>query len=265
MKEPVRIAFANQKGGVGKTTLTIQIAGAAASDKKSRILLVDTDPQGNMSKFFLNKEYQTIPLTINDLIVNDTPAKDIIQPTKWKLIDIIPCNLAFGDVDIKLAMADDAQFRLKEALVDVERDYDYVILDCAPNLLRATRMALTYASFFVVPVEAGEWAASGANQLTATVDAIKKRSNPDLVLLGIVINKLLGRRRYEADMVKVIRNLYGDTVFKSIVRNIPLFAEANSTHKLIANKSISQEDGVLTIKSLFKEMMERVEKFYEPA
>ena|ERR1035437_3887250 len=265
MKEPIRIAFANQKGGVGKTTLTIQIAGAAAADRKSKILLVDTDPQGNMSKFFLDKEYQTAPLTINDLVVNDTPAQDIVRKTKWKQIDIIPCNLAFGDVDIKLAMADDAQFRLKEALTDIESKYDYVILDCAPNLLRATRMALTYASFFIVPVEPGEWAASGANQLTATVEAIKKRSNPGLVFLGIVINKLLSRRRYESDMIKAIRNLYGEMVFKSIIRNVPIFAEANSTHKLIANKSHSQEEPVMAIKSLFKEITERVEKFYEPA
>ncbi len=247
------IAFTNQKGGVGKTTLAIQLSGAIARAKKN-VLLIDLDPQGHLSSFFIEDIYQ-LKTTIRDVLVNDIAMSKIIQTTRIKNIALAPANITLADLDSKLAGDDDAQYLLRDALDNVNSRYDYIVIDCPPFLGKATRMALVSSTHFIVPIEAHKWAVKGAGQLLSYVDAVRKRANPNLQFLGLVINKLMGKRRLEADMKKVLSDNYDAHLFQTEFKNMTIYSESNSKGKMLAfSKS---PEGQMIVK-LFEEIQARV-------
>ena len=255
---PVIIALTNQKGGVGKTSLTIHLAGAMIH-KNKKVLVVDLDAQGHLSKFFLGNIY-ALNKTIRDIIVFEEPAENVIAHTRYKKIDIIPANISFADVDAQLAGADDAQYILKDSLEILSRQYDYILMDCPPFLGRATRMALTFATHVIVPVQAQEWAAEGAGQLNALIQQTKKRNNPNLEFMGVIINMLMGKRKIETDVKKFLRNSYGDKVFKTEIKNVAIYPESITRRKMVVgNNSTSKEAKVFI--DLFEEIESRVQGF----
>lgn len=249
------ISFSNQKGGVGKTSLTIHLSGVI-EEAGHKVLLIDLDPQGNLSSFFLDNIYD-VDKTVREVLVDEIDAACVLQKTRFSNIDILPANLTLSDLDAKLAGSDDAQYLLMDSISDIIRNYDYVLIDCPPSLSRATKMAFVASTHYVIPIECQEWAVKGAGQLLGFVDAIRKRANSELELLGFVINKLSGRRKIESEFNEILRTTYQDMVFKTELKNAVAYTEA-ITSKMPINyyspKSI--ESGCFA--SLFEEMKIRV-------
>ena len=224
-----KVAIANQKGGVGKTTISMGLAGVLAeADKK--VLLIDMDQQGNLSSSFIDNIHD-LPKTIYDLLIDNAEIGEIIYRTKVENINILPANIDMRDLDTKLAGDFDSQYNLTEAINEINGAYDYIIIDCPPNLGTATRMALVAANGLVVPIECQEWSVKGSSQLTAYVNKVKNRANPELEILGFVINKYDSRRTIEKSYNEALRESYGDMIFQTEFHNNVQYTES-ATAKL---------------------------------
>ncbi|MCB0296421.1 MAG: ParA family protein [Calditrichaeota bacterium] len=220
------IAVVNQKGGVGKTSVCLHTAGVLA-ETGLRVLLIDMDEQGNLSSVFVD-DPNSLEYSINDLL-DDEPEVDpdeVIQQTRFENIDILPANITLSNVAERLAGIDDAQFFLLEAIQDVQKSYDTVLIDCPPSLSRATRMAMVAADGVLIPIECQEWAFSGSNKVLRLVNQVRKRVNQDLEVIGFVINKYNPRRALEQDYNKALRQQYGDQIFRTEFRNNVEYTEA---------------------------------------
>ena len=253
-----RIAIANQKGGVGKTTISIGMAGVF-SEMGYKVLLVDMDQQGNLSSSFLDNIH-SLKHTVAELLVDDdVEIQQVIKKTQIDGIDILPANLALSDLDVKLAGDDDAQYYLLEALQEVESHYDYIIIDCPPSLGRATRMALVAANGLLVPIECQEWAVKGSSQLESYVEKVKQRANPSLEILGFVINKYDSRRSIETTYNQVLREKYPDKIFKTEIHNNVQYTEAATAKKPI-NYYLPGSKQAVAFREFIKEILAYVEK-----
>ena len=218
------IVFANQKGGVGKTSVCLHTAGALV-DAGKRVLVVDLDQQGNLSSVF-SKNIHSLQRTVADILLNGAKLPDVIQKTSIKHLDLLPANLSLSDLDARLAGDEDSQYYLAEAFKSVASVYDYILIDCPPSLGKSTRMALVAANGLVVPIECQDWAVKGSHQILAFVDRVKQRANPKLTFLGFVINKFSPRRRAEQDYYRALKKQYGKLVFKTEFNDLALFVEA---------------------------------------
>lgn len=222
------ITVANQKGGVGKTSVCLHTAGVLA-EQKLKALVVDMDQQGNLSSVFVPHIYK-LKYTVADLLNEDPEVEvnDVIKTTQIENIDVLPANISLGDLDARLAGDDDAQYYLLEALQEIKNDYAYILIDCPPNLGRATRMAMVAADGVLIPIECQDWAFVGSNQIIDLIKRVQKRANPKLKILGFVINKYSGRRTLEQDYNKALREQYGDRILKTEFPNHVQYTEAAS-------------------------------------
>lgn len=229
-----RIAITNLKGGVGKTTICFNLAGALA-ERGKKILLIDMDHQGNLSSMFLPNIYE-LPRTIADVLVNDEELRlhEAKHETSSDLIDIVPANLTLSDIDSLLASDGDAQYFLYDELEELENDpYDFILLDCPPNLGLATRMSLVAAHGFIVPIECQKWAPIGSQRLMSVVLKIRRRANPNLELLGYVISKFDVRRKINQDYLEQFQQAYQHQLFKTIIGDYVQYIESVSMHEPI--------------------------------
>ncbi len=229
-----RIAITNLKGGVGKTTICFNLAGALA-EKGKKVLLVDMDHQGNLSSMFIPNIYD-LRHTIADVLVNDDEAlfKDVLHRTSFDNIDVIPANLTLSDIDTMLASDGDAQYFLFDELEEMENDpYDFILIDCPPNLGLATRMSLIAAHGFIVPIECQKWAPIGSQRLMSVVMKIRRRANPDLEILGYVISKFDTRRKINQDYLGQFQNAYKEQLFKTIIGDYVQYIESVTRHEPI--------------------------------
>ena len=178
------IAFANQKGGVGKTTTAINLA-AALSERGKRVLLCDFDPQGNATSGF-GVDPRSLETSVYDLIVSEDPdTKSGIVQTKW--VDIIGANVNLAGAELDLIAMDHREARLKLVLDKVKDEYDYVFIDCPPSLGLLTLNCLCAADSFLVPLQCEYYALEGLSQLMTTVRMVKKNMNPKLSLEGVLL------------------------------------------------------------------------------
>jgi len=215
------IAFANQKGGVGKTTTTINLAASLVElDKK--ILVVDVDPQGNTtSGFGISKK--TSAGTIYDVLIGRTDAADAIQTTEFENISVLPANISLAGAEFELVMADNRESRLKNALEPVMPDYDYILIDCPPSLGILTINALVAADGLVVPMQCEYYSLEGLSQLMLSVKQIKKRYNPKLQLAGILITMYNGRLNLSTQVMDELKKYYAGKIFNTAIsRNVKL-------------------------------------------
>ena len=177
------IAFANQKGGVGKTTTAINLA-AALSEREKRVLLCDFDPQGNATSGF-GVDPRSLETSIYDLIVADQPdVKSAIVSTKW--VDLLGANVNLAGAELDLIGMSDREYRLKNVLDQVKDDYDYVFIDCPPSLGLLTLNCLCAADSFLVPLQCEYYALEGLSELISTLKTIRKKYNPYLDIEGVV-------------------------------------------------------------------------------
>jgi chromosome partitioning protein len=253
-----KITFANQKGGVGKTSITLHTSGALAELGK-RVLAIDMDQQGNLSSVFIDNIYQ-LPLTVADLLDADgSDIEEVIQKTSFENINILPANLTLSDLDARLAGDDDSQYYLLEHLEEIESQYDYILIDCPPSLGRATRISLVASNSVIIPIECQEWAVKGSAQLTSYIDKVQKRANPELELLGFVINRFDARRSLEQSYKEVLIETFANKIFKAEFHNNVQYAEASTARQPITSYLPASKQAE-SFREFVKEIIAYVEK-----
>ena len=218
------IAMCNQKGGVGKTTTTINL-GAALAETGRKILLVDFDPQGSAS-VGLGVNPHTLERTIYNLLLSRTiDAADIIVPTGVENMDILPANIDLSAAELQLVSEVAREQTLKRVLDRLRGDYDMIIIDCAPSLGLLTVNALTAADKVITPLECEFFALRGIALLTDTVNKVKDRLNPDLEMLGILGTMFDSRTLHGREVLDRVVQAFGETVFHTVIRRTIKFPE----------------------------------------
>ena len=250
------LAVANQKGGVGKTTTSINLAAAIALRKK-KTLLIDLDPQSNSTVTFFDPVH--VQASMYD-IFSDPSAQmaRVIQPTKDECLFVAPARLALARLEQQLAGQFDAPFKLKDALAPVLKDFDYVVIDTPPALGILTVNALIASTHLLVPIQAAYFAIEGTDDLLETYERIRSRPNPDLKVLGVVITLFDKRTNISRDTHEQIRAVFGSALFKTrISKNVRL--EESPAYKETIFSFAPKSSGAEEYKKLALEVIERVE------
>ena len=215
------VTFANQKGGVGKSTSVVNIAASLGILGKN-VLVVDVDPQGNItSGFGINKK--NIAATVYDVLIGRTDARDAVMKTPFENLSVIAANISLAGAEFELVLADNREARLKKALEPLVLDYDYILIDCPPSLGILTINALVAAHGLVVPMQCEYYSLEGLTQLMTSVKQIKKRFNPDLTLTGILVTMYNGRLNLSSQVMDELKKYYSAKIFSTAIhRNVKL-------------------------------------------
>lgn len=223
-KSPRILSVANQKGGVGKTTTSVNLA-TALSAIGQKVLLVDLDPQGNASTG-LGIKRAGLRSSTYDVIFEDANIEETIQKTKVPGLDVLPSSVHLSGAEIELVGASEREFRLKNALCEPLKDgsaYDYIIIDCPPSLSLLTLNAFVASDSIVVPLQCEFYALEGLSHLVKTIERVRKNFNPDLDIHGVVLTMFDKRNNLSEAVAKDVRDYFGDTVYKTVIpRNVRL-------------------------------------------
>lgn len=220
------IAIVNQKGGVGKTTTTINLAAALALQGK-RVLLVDMDPQGNASTgLAISRKLRGV--SIYNVLVDGTDLKEAVKETRVKNLDIVPSHIDLSAAELEIGSEAGRTTRLKNAIEAIADDYDYMLIDCPPALGLLTVNALAAASSALVPLQCEFYALEGLSQLLKTVEMAKSSINPRLVIEGVMLTMYDKRNRLSGQVAEDVRKHLGRAVFNTIIPRNVRIAEAPS-------------------------------------
>lgn len=248
------IAIANQKGGVGKTTTSINLS-AALGEKGKKVLVIDTDPQGNTTSG-LGLDKNELENTIYELLIGESSIDEVIAKDVATNVDIIPSNVNLAAVEIELIDAEDKEFILRNAIKEVRDNYDFIIIDCPPSLSMLTVNAMTTANTVLVPIQCEYYALEGLSQLVHTVNLVKSRLNEDLQMEGVVFTMFDARTNLSLQVVENVKEHIDENVYKTIIpRNIRL-AEAPS-YGMPINKYEPKSSGAEAYRLLAQEVIER--------
>ena len=249
------LAMCNQKGGVGKTTSTINM-GAALAEFGRKVLLVDLDPQGALSAG-LGIPHEDLDLTVYNLIIDsDTDVRDAIHHTSVPGLDLVPANIDLSAAEIQLVNEVGREQALGRALRPVRRDYDFIIIDCQPSLGLLTVNALTIAQGVIIPMECEYFSLRGLALLTDTVGKVRDRLNFDLEVLGILVTMFDRRTLHAREVMERLIEVFGDTVFDTVITRTVRFPETS-----VAGEPITQwapkSPGADQYRNLAREVIER--------
>ena len=214
------IAIVNQKGGVGKTTTTVNLSAALAK-KGKKVLLIDEDPQGNAtSGVGVNK---TQDRSTYDIIINETEFEDAIVKSSIKKLDVCPSNINLAGAEVELVPMMARETKLKDKLENIKEKYDYILIDCPPSLGLLTINALTAANSIIIPIQCEYYALEGVGQLMNTVNLIKKQLNKELYIEGVVLTMNDARTNLSNQVISEVKKYFKDNVYKTIIpRNVKL-------------------------------------------
>lgn len=248
------IAIANQKGGVGKTTTTINLA-ACVAEKGKKVLVIDTDPQGNATTGF-GIEKNELDNTVYELMLGECSVKECIIPDVIDNLSLIPSNVNLAAAEIELVDKARKEYVLKNEIDWVKDQYDYIFIDCPPSLSMLTVNSMTTADSVLVPIQCEYYALEGLSQLVHTVNLVKDRLNPDLEMEGVVFTMFDARTNLSLQVVENVKENIEEQVYKTIIpRNIRL-AEAPS-YGLPINLYEPKSAGAEAYRLLAQEVIDR--------
>lgn len=215
------IAVANQKGGVGKTTTSVNLSACLAY-LGNRVLLVDIDPQGNATSG-VGIDKADVDECIYDVLIDDAEAKSVVKPTNVEKLDVIPSTIQLAGAEIELVPTISREVRLKRALETVQDKYDYILIDCPPSLGLLTINALTAADSVIIPVQCEYYALEGLSQLLNTIRLVQKHLNTDLMIEGVLLTMLDARTNLGLQVIEEVKKYFQDKVYQTIIpRNVRL-------------------------------------------
>jgi chromosome partitioning protein len=226
MTLPRVISIANQKGGVGKTTTAVNL-GAALAEIGYRVLVVDLDPQGNATTG-LGISHRNVEGSIYDVIMNDTPVDDCVEPTSVKNLFVCPATIDLAGAEIELVPAFSRELKLKRALQGARDDYDFTLIDCPPSLGLLTVNGLAASDDVIVPIQCEYYALEGLGQLLRNVALVKSNLNPELEVRGIVLTMYDARTRLAVQVEQEVREHFGPKVYRTVVPRTVRISEAPS-------------------------------------
>ena len=248
------IAIANQKGGVGKTTTTINLSACLAEAGK-KVLTIDMDPQGNTTSG-LGVDKNECENTVYELILGECSFQESLVHTEFEGLDLIPSNVNLAGAEIELLNIENREYVLHNEIEKVKDDYDFIIIDCPPSLNMLTVNAMTTATTVLVPIQCEYYALEGLSQLIHTIDLVQQRLNPNLLIEGVVFTMYDVRTNLSNQVVENVRNNLDAKIYDTLIpRNIRL-AEAPS-YGLPINLYDSKSAGAESYRLLAKEVIDR--------
>ncbi|WP_129596252.1 ParA family protein [Anaerophilus nitritogenes] len=207
------ISVVNQKGGVGKTTTTCNL-GSCLIELGKKVLLIDSDPQGNLSQSIGVKEYKS---TIYDCLTNDLPIQESIINTGIKGLDIVPANIKLANAELELSSALGRETLLRDCIKSSSLDYDYILIDCNPSLSLLTINALAVCDRMIIPLEPSIFALEGISQLIKIINLIKKKINPKIEIEGVLLTRVDSRTSLSKEFKEQIDEIFGSKVFDTVI------------------------------------------------
>jgi len=234
------IAVANQKGGVGKTTTSINLAASLAVLEK-KTLIIDADPQANTTSGLDFDPDSDSGLTLYEVLIGEKTVKDVIFDTELKDLKIIPSHINLVGAEIEMLNFNDRETVLKRALDEMKDRFDYIIVDCAPSLGLTTINVLTAADSVIIPVQTEFFALEGLGKLLNTIKLVQNRLNPSLQIEGFLLTMFDGRLRLANQVVEEVRKHFGEMVFNTLIqRNVKLSEAPSHGKPVILYDAISQ-------------------------
>ncbi|NMB44032.1 MAG: ParA family protein [Clostridiales bacterium] len=251
------IAVANQKGGVGKTTTSINLSSCLA-EKGKKVLVIDADPQGNTTSG-LGLDKSTLKNTLYQLIIGQCKLEEVIIPNVLENLSLVPANINLSGAEIELIGIEKKEYLLKTEIDKVRDNYDFIIIDCPPSLNVLTINSMTTADTVLVPIQCEYYALEGLSQLIHTITLVQDRLNPNLEIEGVVFTMYDARTNLSLQVVENVKDYLNQTIYKTIIpRNVRL-AEAPS-HGLPINIYDSRSAGAEAYRNLADEVIEK--EFY---
>lgn len=233
------IAIANQKGGVGKTTTTVNLAASLGVLEK-KVLLIDADPQANATSG-LGIEVDEVELGTYQLMEHTKTAEETIIQTSSPNVDLIPSHIDLVAIEIELVDKDDREYMMKKALAGLSDKYDFILIDCAPSLGLLTLNALTAADAVIIPIQCEYFALEGLGKLLNTIKSVQRIHNPELDIEGMVLTMYDSRLRLSNQVVEEVKKHFGDMVFNTIIQRNVRLGEAPSYGETIIKYDASSK------------------------
>ncbi len=220
------VALANQKGGVGKSTTTINL-GAGLAIQGERVLLVDIDPQANTTSG-LGIDRSRLTMTIYNVLVDNAPVEDVIEPTTIRDLFVVPANIELAGAEIELVSMLARENRLRNALDKIRSEFDIMLIDCPPSLGLLSINGLTAADEVLIPIQCEYYALEGVSLLMRNIGLVRQQLNPQLDVEGMVLTMFDGRTTLSSDVVRQVREHFGETTYRTVVPRTVRLSEAPS-------------------------------------
>ena len=248
------LAICNQKGGVGKTTTSINLA-ASLAHLKNKVLLIDTDPQANATSG-VGVDKAAINQSIYNILVDEVNINDVIIKTAYENLDIVPSSIALAGAEVELVSAISREQRMKNAISEIKDEYDYVVIDCPPSLGLITLNSLTAADGVVIPVQTEYYALEGLSQLMNTFNIVRKHLNSKLDIFGVLLTMTDSRTNISNQVAEQVREHFKDKAFETVIARTVRLSEAPSFGEPIIEYA-KNSNGAKQYLSLAKEVIER--------
>ena len=250
------IAIANQKGGVGKTTTSVNLAASLGALEK-KVLLIDADPQANASSG-LGIDVDTVELGSYQVLEHTKTAKEAIMASNAPNVDVIPAHIDLVAIEIELVDKDEREYMLKQAISGLKSEYDYILIDCAPSLGLLTLNALTASDSVIIPIQCEYFALEGLGKLLNTIKSVQKIHNQALDIEGMLLTMFDSRLRLSNQVVEEVQKHFSNMVFETIIQRNVKLGEAPSYGESIINYDVSSR-GAANYLNLAKELIKKNE------